>query len=700
MDKIKVEAQYGSAALTIEAGHIARQASGAVTVRCGDSVVLVTAVATNEQRTGIDFIPLTVDYQERFYAVGRIPGNFFRREIGRPSEKETITARLIDRPCRPLFPEGWNYETQVVATVLSVDEFFDSDLLAMIGASAALEISDIPFQGPIAGMRVALVDGELIVNPIQSQIEASKLNVIVAGSRDAIVMVEGGALEVDEATLLEAIFKAHEAIQPILDIQEKLKAVLGKPKRSPAPIQRNEAFIAMVKDRYRAAAREALLTPGKMERHARFDRLREQTAEELSGEYPDDAAKIGTPFEELEREVLRELIIKERRRIDGRGLTEVRPITCEVGVLPRAHGSALFTRGETQALGVTTLGTSHDDQQLDTLIGESSKSFMLHYNFPPFSVGEARRAGPPGRREIGHGALAERTIKAIVPDQEAFPYTIRVVSEVLESNGSSSMASVCVGCMSLMDAGVPILNPVAGVAMGLVMEGDQTIVLTDILGDEDHLGDMDFKVAGSRKGVTGIQMDIKVSGVSRETMKAVLDQAREGRLHILDEMKKAIAVPRAELSEYAPKTTYIDINPDKIRDVIGPQGKVIRALQTETDTRIEVEDDGKVTIYALNTRDAERAIKKIRELTQEAEVDQIYRGKVVKVMDFGAFVEILPGTDGLVHISQLSHERVKQVTDVVNEGDEILVKVLGIDKQGKIRLSRKAVLEEPTSQQQ
>jgi polyribonucleotide nucleotidyltransferase len=700
MDKFKVEAQYGTAALTIEAGHIARQASGAVTVRCGDSVVLVTAVATNEQRLGIDFLPLTVDYQERFYAVGRIPGNFFRREIGRPSEKETLTARQIDRPCRPLFPEGWNYETQVVATVLSVDEFYDSDLLAMIGASAALEISDIPFHGPIAGMRVALVDGELIVNPIQSQIEASKLNVIVAGSRDAIVMVEGGALEVDEATLLEAIFKAHEGIQPILDIQEKLKAALGKPKRSPAPIERNAAFISMVKERYRAAAKDALLTPGKVERHLRFDRLRQQAAEELSGEYPDDAPKIGTPFEELEREVLRELIIKEKRRVDGRGLTEVRPITCEVGVLPRAHGSALFSRGETQALGIATLGTSHDDQQLDTLIGESSKTFMLHYNFPPFSVGEARRSGPPGRREIGHGALAERTIRAVMPDQLAFPYTIRVVSEVLESNGSSSMASVCVGALSLMDAGVPIINPVAGVAMGLVVEGDQTIILTDILGDEDHLGDMDFKVAGSQKGVTGIQMDIKVAGVSREIMKAALDQARDGRLHILNEMKKAIAAPRAELSVYAPKTTYISINPDKIRDIIGPQGKVIRALQTETDTRLEVEDDGKVTIYALNSRDADRAIRRIRELTQEAVVDQVYRGKVVKIMDFGAFVEILPGTDGLVHISQLSHERVKQVTDVVSEGDEIMVKVLGIDKQGKIRLSRKAVLEEPPFQEQ
>jgi polyribonucleotide nucleotidyltransferase len=476
-----------------------------------------------------------------------------------------------------------------------------------------------------------------------------------------------------------------------------LKKSLGKEKRIPLPVERDEDFITKVKDRYRDEANEVLLrTPAKMERHEKFRLLREKAVEELSQEDPaaEAADKIGLPFEELEREILRNMIIEEEKRIDGRGLTEVRPISSEIGILPRAHGSALFTRGETQALGVATLGTSYDDQRLDTLIGDSTKSFMLHYNFPPFCVGEARRLAGPKRRDIGHGALAERTIKSVLPDQEEFPYTIRVVSEVLESNGSSSMATICAGSLALMDAGVPIKTAVAGVAMGLVIEGDKVVVLTDILGDEDHLGDMDFKVAGSRKGVSGIQMDIKVGGVSKEMLKQALTQARDGRLHILDEMSKAISEPRPELSEYAPKTSTMEINPDKIRDLIGPQGKVIRAIQAETETRIDVDDSGKVLIYALNSAMAEEAMKRIKEITQEAVVDQVYRGKVVKIMDFGAFVEILPGTDGLVHISQLANERVKQVTDVVNEGDEILVKVLGIDKQGKIRLSRKAVLGE------
>ncbi|MBW2051962.1 MAG: polyribonucleotide nucleotidyltransferase [Deltaproteobacteria bacterium] len=691
---MKVERQFGVATLSIEAGHVARQANGAVTVRCGDSMVLVTAVATRERRTGIDFVPLTVDYQERYYSVGRIPGNFFRREVGRPSEKETLISRLIDRPCRPLFPEGWDFETQLIATVLSVDEDYDADMLAMIGASAALEISDIPFQGPIAGMRVVRVDGELVTNPVQSQIENADLNIIVAGSREAVVMVEGEAVEVEEDVLLEAIFLAHKEIQPILEIQEELKAAIGKPKREPSLVERDVDFIKVVKERYLDGITEALMTPAKQERQEKIRLLRERAVEELSEEYPEAVEKIGLPFEEMERDILRDLILKEQKRIDGRGLKEVRPISCQVSVLPRAHGSGIFTRGETQALGIATLGTSHDDQRLDALIGESSKSFMLHYNFPPFCVGEARRLAAPKRRDVGHGALAERSIKSVLPDQEEFPYTIRVVSEILESNGSSSMATVCVGTMALMDAGVPIKNPIAGVAMGLVVEGDQVVILTDILGDEDHLGDMDFKVAGSRKGITGIQMDIKVEGVSREILEKALIQAREGRMHILDEMEKVIAEPRPELSEYAPKTSAIEINPDKIRDLIGPQGKVIKSIQADSNTRIDVEDTGKILIYAHNSQEAEMAVKLIREVTQEAEVDQVYRGKVVKIMDFGAFVEILPGTDGLVHISQLAPERVKAVTDVVNEGDEILVKVLGIDKQGKIRLSRKAVLEE------
>jgi polyribonucleotide nucleotidyltransferase len=690
---MKIERQFGSAVLTIEAGRMARQASGSVTVRCGDTMVLVTATASEEQRVGIDFIPLTVDYLEKFYAVGRIPGNFFRREIGRPSEKETLTSRFIDRPCRPLFPKSWNYETQIIATALSVDEDYDPDILAMIGASCALEISDIPFNGPIAGTKVVRVDGRLVVNPTQAQIEASDMNIIVAGSRDAVVMVEGGAHEVSESELLDAIFLAQKDIQPIIDMQDELKAAMGKPKRAVPVMERNEELIDLVKERYADQTREALTIAAKLERYNRLDEIKKQAVEALIEQYPEGNSDIGEAFHELESDILRGNILKAGKRIDGRGFTEIRPITCEVGLLPRAHGSALFTRGETQAMGIATLGTTFDDQRLDSVIGESSKSFMLHYNFPPFCVGEVRMLRAPGRREIGHGALAERTIRAIMPSEEEFPYTVRVVSEVLESNGSSSMATVCAGTLSLMDAGVPIKAPVAGVAMGLVMEDDQVAVLTDILGDEDHLGDMDFKITGSRNGVTAVQMDIKIKGVTQEIMDRALEQAREARLFILDKMAEAIEKPRSDVSPYAPKMTSININPEKIKDIIGPGGKNIKAIQAETDTRVEIEDSGKVTIYANNNEAAEAAMRAIKRYTQEAEVDQVYLGRVVKIMDFGAFVEILPGTDGLVHISQLSHERVQRVNDVVNEGDEILVKVLGIDKQGKIRLSRKAVLD-------
>lgn len=690
---MKVEKQFGATTLSIETGRMAKQASGSVTVRCGDTMVLVTATASESQRVGIDFIPLTVDYVEKFYAVGRIPGNFFRREIGRPSEKETLTSRFIDRPCRPLFPKTWNYETQIIATALSVDEDYDPDILAMIGASAALQISDIPFNGPIAGTKVVRVDGELVTNPTQAQIEASDMNIIVAGSREAVVMVEGGASEVSESELLEAIFLAHKAIQPILDIQDELKAAVGKAKRDVPVVERNEELINLVKEKYTEQTREALTIAGKLDRYNKLDEIKKQAVEALIEEYPEGGGDIDEAFHDMERDILRGNILKEGKRIDGRGFTEIRPITCEVGLLPRAHGSALFTRGETQALGTATLGTTYDDQRLDSVIGESSKSFMLHYNFPPFCVGEVRMLRAPGRREIGHGALAERTIRAIMPNEEDFPYTVRVVSEVLESNGSSSMATVCAGTLSLMDAGVPIKAPVAGVAMGLVMEGDQVAVLTDILGDEDHLGDMDFKITGSRQGVTAVQMDIKITGVTQEIMDRALDQAKDARLHILDKMAEAIEQPRSDVSPFAPKMTSITINPEKIKDIIGPGGKNIKAIQSETETRVEIEDSGKVTIYANNSDAAEAAIRAIKRYTQEAEVDQVYLGRVVKIMDFGAFVEILPGTDGLVHISQLSHERVQRVNDVVNEGDEILVKVLGIDKQGKIRLSRKAVLD-------
>ena len=690
---MKVERNIGTATISIETGHVARQAGGAVMVRCGDTVVLVTAVASNDQRKGIDFVPLTVDYQEKFYAVGRIPGNFFRREVGRPSEKETLTSRFIDRPCRPLFSKTWNYETQVIATALSVDENYDPDILAMLGASAALEISDIPFNGPIAGTKVVRVDGELRVNPTQAEIEACDMNIIVAGSKDAVVMVEGGADQVSENELLDAVFLAHQAIQPLLEMQEELKAALGKPKRSVPEVERDDKLIALVKERYAESTREAVTIPGKMERYAALGSVKKTALEELAEEYPEGASDIKEAFHELERDILRGMILKDGKRIDGRGFKDVRPIDCQVGVLPRAHGSALFTRGETQSLGVATLGTSYDDQRLDNVIGDQSKTFMLHYNFPPYCVGEVKMLRAPGRREIGHGFLAERTLKAVIPTPEDFPYTIRVVSEILESNGSSSMATVCAGTLSLLDAGVPLKAPVAGVAMGLVLEGDRVAVLTDILGDEDHLGDMDFKITGSRHGVTAVQMDIKIAGVTKEIMIKALEQAREGRLFILDEMEKAIDKPREEISPFAPKMTSIEINPEKIKDIIGPGGKVIKGIQSETETKIEIEDSGKIMIYAPDSQAAEAAVKAIRRLTQEAEVDQIYLGKVVKVMDFGAFVEILPGTDGLVHISQLSHERVQRVTDVVNEGDEILVKVLGIDKQGKIRLSRKAALD-------
>lgn len=694
---MKVETKFGNAVVSIETGKVARQAGGSVIVRMGETMVLATVVASNEKREGLEFVPLTVDYLERFYAVGRIPGNFFRREIGRPSEKETLTSRFIDRPCRPLFNKNWTYETQVIAQAISVDDKYDPDLLAMLGASAALTISDIPFNGPIGGARVVRVDGQLIVNPTQAQLEVSDLTLIVAASREAVVMVEGGAQEASEAEILDAVFMAQKAIIPLLDIQEELRQAVGKEKRAVEEVQRDETLIEKVLSEYRPAMLEALTTKEKQARQKNIAQLKNRAVEELAEAYPEGRGDIGYALHKLEADILRGMIVNEGRRIDGRALDEVRPISCEVSYLPRAHGSALFTRGETQSLGVTTLGTSYDDQRLDTLIGESSKTFMLHYNFPPYCTGEVKRLGAPGRREIGHGALAERALKAVIPPHESFPYTIRVVSEIMESNGSSSMASVCSGCLSLMDAGVPIKAPVAGVAMGLVVEGDKVIILTDILGDEDHLGDMDFKVTGTAEGITAVQMDIKISGVTREIMTKALEQAKAGRLHILGKMREVLEQPKTEISPYAPKMTVIEINPEKIKDVIGPGGKVIKSIQTETDTRLEVEDSGKVTIYAPTAEKAEAAVEAVRRYTQEPEVDKIYHGRVVKIMDFGAFVEILPGTDGLVHISQLALERVQRVGDVVSEGDMISVKVLGIDKQGKIRLSRRAVLEEQDS---
>ncbi|MDR2443385.1 MAG: polyribonucleotide nucleotidyltransferase [Deltaproteobacteria bacterium] len=690
---MKIETKFGDAKLTIESGKVAKQASGSVIVTMGETVILATAQASKEKREGIDFLPLTVDYQERFYAVGRIPGNFFRREIGRPSEKETLTSRFIDRPCRPLIPKGWTYETQVIAQALSVDDKYDPDMLALLGASSALMLSEIPFDGPIAGTRVARVDGELVVAPTQEQINASDLVLIVASSGEAVVMVEGGAKEASETEVLEAIFMAQEAVQPLLKLQLDLCKIMGKDKRPVPEIIRNEQIISEVKERYRAEMLEALTTIEKLDRQRKVGDLGVKAKTDLAETYPEGASDISYAVHQLEADILRSLILNEGRRIDGRTFTAVRPIDCEVGYLPRAHGSALFTRGETQSLGVVTLGTSYDDQRLDTLIGDTSKTFMLHYNFPPYCTGEVKRLGAPGRREIGHGALAERALKAVLPSHEKFPYAIRVVSEIMESNGSSSMATVCSGTLALMDAGVPISSPVAGVAMGLVVEGDQVVVLTDILGDEDHLGDMDFKVAGTQQGITAVQMDIKIKGVTREIMTKALSQAREGRLHILDVMSKALKAPRAEISQFAPKTFVINISTDKIKDVIGPGGKIIKSIQAETESRLEVEDSGKVTIYSPNAEMGQLAIAAVRRYTQAPEVDKVYSGRVVKVVEFGAFVEILPGTEGLLHISQLANERVQRVSDYVKEGDVIDVKVLAIDKQGKIRLSRRALLD-------
>jgi len=687
-----VSTEINGRTLRIETGRMAKQAGGAVLVQYGETLVLVTAVSSEDIREGIDFLPLTVDYQEMAYAAGRIPGSFFRREIGRPSEKETLTSRLIDRPLRPLFPKGYRFETQIIATVLSVDQENDPDVLALVGASAALTVSDIPFNGPIAGVRVGRVKGELVLNPTNSQLEESDINLIVAGGREAVVMVEGGAHEVSEEDMVQAVFFGQEGLQKILDIQEELARQAGKPKRDFSPPTANDALQERVFALARSPFQEALDLAGKTERHRRLKAVREEMIRTLAPEGPEEEKEILRCLEELERRLIREMIVKERKRIGERKFNELRPISCEVAVLPRTHGSALFTRGETQALAVTTLGTSSDEQKIDSLNGESFKSFMLHYNFPPFSVGEVRMLRGPGRREIGHGALAERAIKPLLPSNEDFPYTIRIVSEILESNGSSSMATVCGASLSLMDAGVPIKSHVAGVAMGLIIEEGEVVILTDILGDEDHCGDMDFKVTGTEKGVTALQMDIKISGVTREIMGRALEQAKEARMAILKLMKQTIRKPRSSISEYAPKITTIEINPEKIREVIGPGGKVIRAIVAETGTKIDVEDSGKVIIASPDSKGVERAIAMIKEIVQEVEVGQLYLGRVTKIMDFGAFVEIFPGTEGLIHISQLDNQHVKKVTDVLKEGDEVLVKVLEVDRQGKIRLSRKAAL--------
>ena len=680
--------------LYVETGRIAKQANGSAVVTLGETVVLVTAVSTDQIREGIDFLPLTVEYQEMSYAGGRIPGNFFRRDMGRPGESETLTSRLIDRPLRPLFPDNYYYETQVIATVLSTDKENEADVLAMLGASTALEISDIPFAGPIAGVRVGRVDGRFIANPTLSEQVESDINLIVACNRSGITMVESGSLFVSESDMIEAIFFGHEAMQPMLDMQEELKNEIGKAKRVIATETVNEELRKKVNEMGAPLLQDVVTTADKMLRQEKGRQAHNKIQDALNETYEGMGSEIREAVHALEKKMVRQMILEEGKRIDGRSFTEVRPIECVVGLLPRVHGSALFTRGETQAMVLTTLGTEKDEQRMESIYGDHFRSFILHYNFPPYSVGEAKRLSGPGRREIGHGALARRALIPVLPQNEDFKYSIRVVSEILESNGSSSMASVCGGCLSLMDAGVPIKEPVAGVAMGLVSDGNKVVVLTDIIGDEDHYGDMDFKVTGTRDGITALQMDIKIEGISREVLEQALDQAKEGRVFILDEMNKAITKSRDHVSEYAPIISTIKIKPEKVRVLIGPGGKTIREITNTSGARIDVDDEGTVTISAADGECSDAAIRMISEIIQEAEIDKLYMGKVVKIMDFGAFVEIFPGTDGLVHISQLARERVEKVTDVLKEGDEVLVKVLEVDNNGKIRLSRKAALGE------
>ena len=691
--EILLKEEIGGRTLSIQAGKLAKQASGSVVIQYGDTIVLVTVVSANEEKAS-DFLPLSVEYQEKIYAAGRIPGNYFRREVGRPSEKETLTARLIDRPIRPLFPKDYRFETQVIATVLSMDQENDPDTLAMIGASAALEISDIPFAGPIASVRVGRINGQFKINPSIQELEDSDLNIIVAGSKTGVVMVEGGANVVSEADMLEAIFYGHQAMQPLIDLQSKLRETHGIAKRSFSPPAKDADLVNRLEAEAAARLREALLIPSKVQRHAVLRNLRAEVFESLEEDYQDQKQDVYDILYDLQKHILRDLILKEGRRIDNRNFDEIRPITCEVGLLPRPHGSALFTRGETQVLGVLTLGSGQDEQRVETLIGEEFRPFMLHYNFPPYSVGEVKRIAGPTRRDIGHGGLSTRAIEKILPAKDGFDYTIRLVSEVLESNGSSSMGTVCACAMALMDGGVPIKAPVAGIAMGLVKEDDQIVILSDILGDEDHAGDMDFKVTGTKEGITAVQMDIKIHELSKDIMHKALEQARVGRLFILGKMLEALSEPRKEISPYAPTINTITINPDKIRDVIGPGGKTIRSIQNETNTSIMIEDDGMVKIAAFSKEEAEAATEMINEITREPEVGGIYEGTVIKITDFGAFVQILPGTDGLVHISQLANRRITRVSDVVKEGEKIKVKVLEIGRDGKIRLSHKALLEE------
>lgn len=695
---VSVSCDFGGRKLTIETGKLAKQADGSVTVTYGDTVVLVTAVSKSEMKEGIDFFPLTVEYQEKYYAAGRIPGGFFKRE-GRPTSDATLIARLIDRPIRPLFPEGFFYDTQVIATVLSVDKDNDPEIAASIGASAALSISTIPFNGPTAAARIGRIDGKYVINPSLAEQEVSDMEIFVAGTKKAIMMVEGGARVVPEEEVLGAILHGHKEMQAVINIIEELKAKVGKPKREFTPVVTEANLKAQVEKIVTPIVLQALSTSDKQERYDLYDKAQTAAVEALVKEGDEDADEkkktIKGILEMVKYTQMREMILSKKQRIDGRNLVQIRPIACETGLLPRVHGSALFTRGETQVLAAATLGTGEDEQMIDAMRGMYNKRFMLNYNFPPFSVGETGRVGQPGRREIGHGALAERALANVMPTAEDNPYTVRLVCEVLESNGSSSMGSVCSGSMALMDAGVNFKTPVAGIAMGLIKEGDRFAVLSDILGDEDHLGDMDFKVAGTKDGVTAIQMDIKIEGVNEQIMRTALKQAYEGRQHILGKMAEAITQPKQEIAANAPRFTTMKIKPDKIRDVIGSGGKVIKGIIEQTGVKIDVSDDGTIKIASSDMTQAARAEEIIRGIVAEPEVGKVYSGTVKSIVDFGAFVEIMPGTDGLLHVSEIAHERVNHARDHMKEGDKFDVKVLDVDKNGKIRLSRKVLLERP-----
>ncbi|MBZ5498123.1 MAG: polyribonucleotide nucleotidyltransferase [Acidobacteriia bacterium] len=691
--KYRVATEIGGLEFSIEMGKVATQADGAAYVSYGDTVVLATACALKEPREGVDFFPLTVDYRENTYAAGKIPGGFFKRE-GRPSEKEILTSRLIDRPLRPLFPEGYCSEVQVIALVLSADKENDPDVMSITGASTALYCSPIPFNDPIAGVRVGLMDGQLVANPPFTKLKDSSLNLIVAGTEDAIVMVEAGAQQITEETMIEALDFAHDNIRKLIALQKELYAMIQPVKREIVKPVLDQAEYARIEQAYGQAISDALHIKGKLNSYGRLDEISKEIVSPIPEEEEERRSQASAIFQHIMEKIFRKEILSDRIRPDGRRFDEIRPITIEVGLLPRTHGSALFTRGETQALVTATLGTADDEQRMDTLEGESFKRFMLHYNFPPFSVGEVKPLRGPGRREIGHGALAERSILPVMPVEEAFPYTVRVVSDILESNGSSSMATICGGILALMDAGVPIASPVAGVAMGLVKEGDKYAVLTDIAGAEDHYGDMDFKVAGTAKGITGLQMDIKIGGITRQIMAEALAQAKEGRLFILQRMVDALGAPRSEISTYAPRIITIQIPKDKIGGVIGSGGKTIRGIIEQTGVKIDIEDDGKVNIASTDSESAQKAIRIIEDLVMEAEVGKTYLGTVTRLVDFGAFVEIFPGTEGLLHISEVADYRVQDINSELKLGEQVLVKVLSIEPPNKIRLSRKAVLRE------